>query len=229
MTTTGAPAAAETTHAGATDPGATDPGATDPGATGSAVAAAPATRRRGSALETAIFQAVLDQLGSVGYARLTMDGVAAAAHTGKAALYRRWQSKEDLVLATVRHLLPAPSAVRLTGDLRVDLLALLGCVQRSVNSTHGAVLQMAAVDAGADCQSLVGELVMGPCESRILEVLRAGAARGVVRAEAVSPLVAQIGPAMILRRSMVDSSPVPDPYLASIVDDVLLALCEAGR
>ncbi|MEX5634708.1 TetR-like C-terminal domain-containing protein [Parafrankia sp. FMc2] len=191
-----------------------------------APAPAPAsTRRRGSALEAAIFEAVLDQLASVGYVRLTMDGVAAAAHTGKAALYRRWPSKEDLVLATVRHVLPTPDAVVLTGDLRLDLLAVLGCVQRTVNSTHGSVLQMAAVDSGADCQSLIGDLVMGPCERRILEILEAGAARGEVRPAAVSPLVAEIGPAMVLRRSMVDGSPVPDRYLVSVVDDVLLTLC----
>ncbi|OAA27545.1 transcriptional regulator [Frankia sp. EI5c] len=187
------------------------------------------TRRRGSALEAAIFEAVLDQLASVGYARLTMDGVAAAAHTGKAALYRRWPCKEDLVLATVRHVLPTPDAIVLTGDLRADLLAVLGCVQRTVNSTHGSVLQMAALDSGADCQSLISDLVMGPCERRILEVLAAGAARGEVRPAAVSPLVAEVGPAMLLRRSMVDGSPVPDPYLISVVDDVLLALCGVDR
>jgi AcrR family transcriptional regulator len=193
-----------------------------------AAVSSPATRRRGSALEAAIFQAVLDELGSVGYAHLTMDGVAAAARTGKAALYRRWPSKEDLVLATVRHLLPSVDDVPLSGDLRADLLALLGCVQRTVNSTHGALLQLAATDAGADCGPLVGDLVIGPCERRILAVLRAGAARGLVRPAAVSSLVAEIGPALVLRRSMVDGSSVPDSYLASIVDDVLLALCETS-
>jgi AcrR family transcriptional regulator len=54
-------------------------------------------RRRGQTLEHAIFDAVLDQLQTVGYVGLTMEGVAAAAHTGKAALYRRWPRKEDLV------------------------------------------------------------------------------------------------------------------------------------
>jgi AcrR family transcriptional regulator len=52
--------------------------------------APPATRRRGQILEHAIFDAVLDQLQTVGYTGLTMEGVAACAHTGKAALYRRW-------------------------------------------------------------------------------------------------------------------------------------------
>src|SRR4029453_19295342 len=84
------------------------------------------TRRRGQTLERAIFDAVLDQLQTVGYVGLTMEGVAARAHTpcappphrprgggrgglrvegvpprahtGKAALYRRWPRKEDLVV-----------------------------------------------------------------------------------------------------------------------------------
>jgi hypothetical protein len=44
-----------------------------------------------------------------------------------------------------------------------------------------------------------------------------------------SPVVADIGPALVLRHAMVLGSPVPDSYLASIVDDVLLALCADGR
>ena len=55
------------------------------------------SRRRGDSLRRAIFEAVFDQLQTVGYANLTMDKVAAAAHTSKAVLYRRWASKDALV------------------------------------------------------------------------------------------------------------------------------------
>ncbi|MEV7028182.1 TetR family transcriptional regulator, partial [Kitasatospora sp. NPDC093558] len=68
----------------------------EPEATRGATEAAP-LRRRGEVLESAIFGATLQQLVTDGYARLTMEGVAAAAQTGKAALYRRWSSKEELV------------------------------------------------------------------------------------------------------------------------------------
>ena len=48
----------------------------------------PATRRRGTALEAALLEAAWDELSEVGYAALTMEGVAARARTSRAVLYR---------------------------------------------------------------------------------------------------------------------------------------------
>ncbi len=89
--------------------------------TGTGLTAA-GTRRRGEALERAIFAAVIDQLAAVGYAGLTMDGVAAAASTGKAALYRRWPSKAELVADALGHALPAPEDAPDRGNIREDLI-----------------------------------------------------------------------------------------------------------
>jgi len=61
-----------------------------------------ATRRRGAKLEAALLQAAWDELTAVGYAALTMEGVAARARTGRAVLYRRWPSRSELVLAASR-------------------------------------------------------------------------------------------------------------------------------
>ncbi|WP_327086390.1 TetR/AcrR family transcriptional regulator [Nonomuraea sp. NBC_01738] len=82
-------------------------------------------RRRGDALNAAIFQAVLAELAEVGYARLTMEGVAERARTGKASLYRRWPTRIELVMAAVYHALPDPAATPDTGSLRDDLLEVL--------------------------------------------------------------------------------------------------------
>lgn len=71
-----------------------------------APAQAASPRRRGAALERAILDAALEQLSTVGWNGLTMEGVAAGAQTGKAAVYRRWPSKEDLVADALRAGLP---------------------------------------------------------------------------------------------------------------------------
>ncbi|HEX9230648.1 MAG TPA: helix-turn-helix domain-containing protein, partial [Jatrophihabitantaceae bacterium] len=55
-------------------------------------------RRRGEALERAIHAAVFTELAEVGYAAFTIESVASRAHTGKASIYRRWPTKQDLVL-----------------------------------------------------------------------------------------------------------------------------------
>ncbi|MGE2736037.1 TetR-like C-terminal domain-containing protein [Mycolicibacterium vaccae] len=72
-----------------------------------------------------IIEAVLDELAAVGYGKLSMDGVARRAKAGKAALYRRWPSKQDMVLDAVATIsVPAGPGVS-SGDLRADLAELV--------------------------------------------------------------------------------------------------------
>ncbi len=75
-------------------------------------------------LERAILDAALEQLSTVGWNGLTMEGVAAGAQTGKAAVYRRWPSKEDLVADALRAGLPRFDSAPDLGSVREDLLEL---------------------------------------------------------------------------------------------------------
>ncbi|TPX01055.1 helix-turn-helix transcriptional regulator, partial [Schumannella luteola] len=63
-----------------------------------------ATRRRGAELEDAILDAVWDEIAEKGYGGLTYEAVATRARTSRAVLYRRWPSREELVLAAIRRL-----------------------------------------------------------------------------------------------------------------------------
>lgn len=84
-------------------------------------------RRRGPELERAILDAVLEQLGTTGWNALTMEGVASGAQTGKAALYRRWPSKADLVAEALRTRLPPLGRIADLGSVRADLYAVCVC------------------------------------------------------------------------------------------------------
>ncbi|MEU8718613.1 TetR/AcrR family transcriptional regulator [Streptomyces sp. NPDC048663] len=74
----------------------------------------------------AITDAALGELADVGYARMSMEAVARRAGVGKAALYRRWPSKQamitELVRSKITETLPHIPA---TGDLHSDLRGLL--------------------------------------------------------------------------------------------------------
>lgn len=59
----------------------------------------------------AALSAALDALGSVGFERLSMDEVARRAGVGKAALYRRWPGKLDMVLDALTRLSAPPKHV----------------------------------------------------------------------------------------------------------------------
>jgi AcrR family transcriptional regulator len=71
-----------------------------------------------------VLAAALTVYGEVGWAGFTLDRVARRAPVGKAALYRRWPSKEDLLLAALEHLAePAPDDFDPT-DLRGCLIGM---------------------------------------------------------------------------------------------------------
>ncbi|WP_225629500.1 TetR/AcrR family transcriptional regulator [Streptomyces werraensis] len=71
----------------------------------------------------AIRTAVFEELAAVGYARMSIEGIARRAGVGKTAVYRRWRSKLHLVLDVVSALavqgLPAPDTGSLESDLRL--------------------------------------------------------------------------------------------------------------
>lgn len=73
----------------------------------------------------AIRAAVFEELAAVGFARMSIEGIARRAGVGKTAVYRRWRSKLHLVLDVVSAVaaagLPAPDTGSLHGDVRMLL------------------------------------------------------------------------------------------------------------
>jgi AcrR family transcriptional regulator len=191
-----------------------------------------ASRRRGQVLEQAIFEAVFEQLGKVGYARLTIEGVAAASRTGKATLYRRWPDKNALIVDALRASLPSPAEVAPTGVLRADLLALLLRMRDALESSYGATFQALKAEAGPGAglvHTVVRERVFGPYRNLVGQLLRAGVARGQVRAgvtrsEEIETTVANVGPAMLIHRYFLGGPELPDSFVVSVVDEVIMPL-----
>lgn len=181
-------------------------------------------RRHGSELEQAIFDAVLAELSNVGFTQMTMDRVALAAHTGKAALYRRWNNKKELVLDALRSVLPTPTDIRPAGNVRDDLVALLSCIQEAAETTQAGPFHVMAAEGAGECRALFEQRVLKPCKSLILEALRRGADRGEVADGAVDPLIASIGPAMLIEHVLTGDSKITDELITAIVERVLLPL-----
>jgi len=82
-------------------------------------------------LEQAILDAAWDELAAVGYAQVTMAAIAARAGTNKAALYRRWPSRTELLAAAIdRRVVPLGAQPADTGSLRGDVTAVLEAMTR---------------------------------------------------------------------------------------------------
>jgi AcrR family transcriptional regulator len=202
------------------------------GMKGKAVCVAPdedalvSTRRRGQDLETAILDATLDLVSEGGIGGLTMEGVAAAAHTGKASVYRRWPSKEDLLVDAMAHAMPPLEDAPDTGSVREDLLALLRIMLDTINSRSGCAIQAFMFDNSVDRSliALVKKRVMEPRQQMFIDALARGRDRGEVRAEAVDPRTAEVGPALIVHQYLMHGPPVPDDFVVALVDNVLMPL-----
>ncbi|WP_018655003.1 TetR family transcriptional regulator [Actinomadura flavalba] len=185
-----------------------------------------ASRRRGDALRAAIFAAVLDQLDTVGYARLSTNGVAAAAGTGKAALYRRWRNKEELVVAALRDLLAPPPDLPPGTPLRDGLLVLLRYFDQTMFDSKGTAFQAVSAagdDGTAALRTLFETTVALPCRERIADLAR----RHDPPPDADLAAIAAVGPAMLVQHCVSGRPRSTPEEIERVVDAVLLPLLTA--
>src|SRR5438270_13606031 len=94
-------------------------------------------RPRDPSRDGVIRAAILCLLAEVGYGALTMDAVAAEAGVGKATIYRRWRTKEDLVVDTISDLHRGEALPPDTGSLEGDLRSMLHSLVAVITSETG--------------------------------------------------------------------------------------------
>lgn len=185
-------------------------------------------RRRGPVLERAILEAALEQLSTVGWTGLTMEGVAAGAQTGKAAVYRRWPSKEDLVVHALQAGLPSLDSAPDLGSVREDLLQLCRQVREAMFSRPGfalrSVLHECDTATAERFHDVIFEGVISPVVKLISEVVRRGIERGEVRSGGGDSYVCDVIPAMLMYRSKVCGSEWPDEEFEGLIDQVMVPL-----
>ena len=73
----------------------------------------------------AICGALFSELAQCGYGRLSIEAVARRAGVGKSAIYRRWRSKQDMVVALVSEVAWSHLDMPDTGNLYGDVIAFL--------------------------------------------------------------------------------------------------------
>ncbi|MCX5279557.1 TetR/AcrR family transcriptional regulator [Streptomyces sp. NBC_00198] len=197
-----------------------------------APAQASSPRRRGAVLERAILEAALEQLGTVGWNGLTMEGVAARAQTGKAAVYRRWPSKEDLVADALQAGLPNLTEAPDLGSVREDLLELCRRVREAMFSQPGFALRSVVHECDVTQAERFNRVILGGVVEPTMRLLRAvihrGIARGEVRADADNPYVFDVIPAMMMYRSKVCASEWSDQDLQGMIDQLMVPLLRGG-
>ena len=192
-------------------------------------------RRRGAALEDAILEAAYAELSEVGYTAFTVEGVTARARTGKASIYRRWPTRGDLILDAVCSQLPTPVDCGLEmADIPDDLTtadALRGvarAISQVILSPAGDVIRSIKCEAVSDpdLARAIDERFQVPRREYLLRLLRRGVTRGEVRAGADTAIVADVLPAVLSHRVILQREPITARVITDIMEQVLLPLIE---
>jgi AcrR family transcriptional regulator len=172
-----------------------------------------------------ILDATVSVLCEVGYDRLTMDQVAALAKASKATLYRRWDSKAELVIdAVVRaKQMPAPELAD-TGSLRGDLMTAAcgqsGWAEKIPMSALAGLLT--AVNADPQLFRLWQERFLLPRMEWNRAVFERAIARGEIADDVNLDLLSTLIPSMCMFRAMVLGQPVDAAFVTAVIDGLLI-------
>jgi AcrR family transcriptional regulator len=189
------------------------------------------SRRRGEVLERALYEATLAELAAVGYGGLTMEGIAARARTGKAALYRRWAGKHDLVQAALHYAVPPLPEPRADRSARDNLLAVFAahCDVLAGNTAFPSLAIMGQLIHEPELRAIFADGVVAPRLRIIESILRAGVDNGEIDAAMLTPLTARVGPALINQHLLLTGSPPSRRQLIRVVDTVIPRSAPAAR
>jgi AcrR family transcriptional regulator len=176
--------------------------------------------------DTAITAAVLDVLSRVGYSGLTMDEVAEVAGVGKAAIYRRWTSKDDLLVRFIDEAIIDVLVVVDTGSLRSDMVVLLNSVVAHMESPAGRA-NRALLSAIHDDPALAEAFYSGPLarwSAAFDELFDRAVERGEIAPGAGTSVAAEAGPAILMQRWLLGAAPLGGELVTTVVDRVMLPL-----
>ena len=184
-------------------------------------------RRRGEELEAA-----WQELVEVGFARLTMESVAARAKTGVAVLYRRWLNKDDLVIAAIRHHgTTHPVGIPDTGSLRGDMIALLtsfSSTRVSFAATVSAVFSGLLASTGLT-PAQVREKILADRPLQSHQIFARAHERGEIDLDHIPPAVLTMPFDLIRHDMLMTYKPISPDRVHAIVDDLFMPLVATNR
>ncbi|MGP3985827.1 TetR/AcrR family transcriptional regulator [Streptomyces sp. 3N207] len=183
-------------------------------------------RRRGAELEEAILRAAREGLIERGYAALTMDWIASRARTSKAALYRRWSNRAELVVYAqgqlVRSLVSTPD----TGSFASDTHALLRSLADLMDSEYGELLRgvLAEVTKNPELAAETRRQLLETGPYLVDEIYRRGIERGEVRPELRGTRVMTVAQDLLRNEFVIRGTPITDTVIKEILDTIYLPL-----
>lgn len=188
-------------------------------------------RPRDPSRDGVIRAAVLQLLAEVGYGALTMDAVASQAGVGKATIYRRWRTKQDLVIDTIAELNRAEITPPDTGSLRSDLRELLRSLMALINGPAGAAILslLSTVPHHPALAEAFRDGPLGVWQHGFQQVWARAAQRGEVPPGVAGTVAGEVASSLLVQRWLLNLQPVDDAYANEVLDTVILPLVSTAR
>ncbi|MBL8217404.1 MAG: TetR/AcrR family transcriptional regulator [Bryobacterales bacterium] len=143
-------------------------------------------RPRDPEVERRILTVALQHLITQGFARMSIDAIAAEAGVSKPTIYRRWEGKADLATAALCELRFAEPALKGT-TAKERLTALLRNFRTSLFRPHGMALigtVLAEEEHTPDLLRLFRERLVEPRRAMVREILKQAHHAGEIRSDA---------------------------------------------
>ena len=180
-------------------------------------------RPREARADRAIRTAALELMAEQGVQALRMGDVATRAGVGKATIYRRYRSKDELVTDAVGGLV-SEIAVPDTGSTRGDLLALMNEAVELYSNSLAAGLMPTVVDEmsrNPEFAEIARDRFLTGRRAALREVFERGVGRGDLRRDLDVELALDVLGGPLFYRLMITGGPI-DARLATNVVELIL-------
>lgn len=179
-------------------------------------------RPRDPQIGAAVLEATLAVLDESGYSGLTLEQVARRADTTKPAIYRRWPTRQHLLLAALAQRLGelrAPDTGCTMCDLGDGIAVFVAAFERMSPDLLGPLLADCAADA--DLRATFMASLFDPPRAAVGQMLDRALARGDLRRDIDRELCLDLLGSLVYFRSMFGHAPTSDTEIEHAVETLL--------
>lgn len=175
----------------------------------------------------AIASALLEEIADKGYLGMSMDGLARRAGVGKAAIYRRWASKEHMTIEVLKQVSHTDQDIPDHGSLRADMRAAVEDVRSWLSDGRMGQVFPDILAEGMRSEvmaELLTDTIGAPRRRRATAMLDRAVERGELSPQADRELILDILGGMVFWRMIARRREISDAFVEAVVD---LAMVEA--
>jgi AcrR family transcriptional regulator len=181
-------------------------------------------RPRGAPIESVVLLRTLEELAVAGIDGLSIERIAKRAEVNKTSVYRRWPTREALIVAALESVLDNVAAeVPDTGSLAGDLKALVSPIAATVSDPIGKALVRAAFSesSASAVSALATKKLAEHTENPVRELVARAKARGEWRTGVKGDQLIFTLVGAILHRVMLEHAPISQRWLDGLIDLIL--------